>query len=98
MKRLYAVHLTHGEPWQSSLPLESQEAWDGHAAFMDGLVAESFVVLGGPLDGTSDVLLIIRAGSPGEIAERLAADPWHKLGLLRVIGVAPWTLRLGKLP
>lgn len=98
MKRLYAVSLTHGDPWQPALPLESQEAWDAHAAFMDALVEEGFVLLGGPLEGTSDVLLIIRAASTGEITERLAADPWAKNGLLRVIGVTPWILRLGKLP
>jgi len=40
-----------------------------------GLEAEGFVVLGGPLEGTSDFLLIFRARTAGEILDRLSADP-----------------------
>jgi uncharacterized protein YciI len=98
VRRPYAVTMVRGDVWKADLPLEGQEAWGAHAAFMDALEAEGFVALGGPLEGSSDVLLIIRAGSPSEITERLAADPWHRLGLLRIVRVLPWTLRLGKLP
>jgi len=55
-------------------------------------------VLGGPLDGTSDVLLIVRAKTRDEILARLSADPWTGLDLLRVSRITPWTLRLGSLP
>ncbi len=64
---------------------------------MNALQAEGFVVLGGPLDGSADVLLIMRANSPEEIIERLAADPWTKQDLLRISRISPWTLRLGAL-
>jgi hypothetical protein len=55
------------------------------------------VVLGGPLEDTPEVLLIIRAETPEEIRSRLAADPWSGNGLLRITRVLPWTLRLGSL-
>jgi hypothetical protein len=55
------------------------------------------VVLGGPLEGTSDVLLIIRANTADEIRSRLEADPWTSNDLLRVTRITPWTLRLGSL-
>ena len=42
------------------------------------------VVLGGPLEGTSDVLLVVRAEAPDEIIEQLSADPWTGLGLLSI--------------
>jgi hypothetical protein len=64
---------------------------------MDALEAEGVVVLGGPLEGTPDVLLIMRARDAEEIRERLCADPWHREDLLRIGQVAPWTLRLGSL-
>jgi hypothetical protein len=64
---------------------------------MNALQRDGFVVLGGPLQGTSDVLLIIRAESPEEIVERLSADPWSGRDLLRVSRVMPWNLRLGSL-
>ena len=89
---------TRGEAWQESLPLEGQRNWDAHAAFMNGLQKEGFVVLGGPLEDTPDVLLLIRASTPDEIIERLAADPWTGQDLLRISKIAPWQLRLGSLP
>ena len=98
MKRIFAVIRERGSAWQASLPLESQQAWNEHASLMDGMVEEGFISLGGPLEGTSDVLLIVRAGDPGEIERRFADDPWTKLGLLRTTRIAPWTLRLGALP
>jgi hypothetical protein len=64
---------------------------------MNGLKAEGFVVLGGPLEGTSEVLLIVGAEDEPEIRSRLAADPWSGNDLLRVVRTAPWTLRLGSL-
>jgi uncharacterized protein YciI len=64
---------------------------------MNGLKAEGFVVLGGPLEGTSEILLIVRAEDEPEIRSRLAADPWSGNDLLRVVRTAPWTLRLGSL-
>ena len=64
---------------------------------MNSLAKEGFVVLGGPLDGTSDVLLVVRATTPDEVRSRLAEDPWAIKDLLRITQVAPWTLRLGSL-
>ena len=95
--QLFAVMRSRGPAWQDSRPLESQANWADHAAFMNTLAKEGFVVLGGPLEGTSDVLLIIRANTPDEIRSRLEADPWTSHDLLRITRVTPWTLRLGSL-
>ena len=65
---------------------------------MNALLAENFIVAGGPLEDGPDVLHIVRADSAEQIAARLAADPWERMELLRTIRIAPWTLRLGKLP
>jgi hypothetical protein len=94
---LFAVIRTRGPAWQDSRPLEGQTDWDGHAVFMNALAREGLVVLGGPLDGTPDVLLIVRAPSADEIRARLAKDPWAISDLLRVSRITPWTLRLGSL-
>jgi uncharacterized protein YciI len=95
--KLFAVIRTRGGAWQPSAPLEGQMDWDAHASFMNGLAEEGFVLLGGPLEDTSDVLLIVRARTPDEVAERLAGDPWTSHDLLRVSQIMPWTLRLGSL-
>ncbi len=98
MNRLFAVIRSRGPAWDDALPLDDQVDWAAHAAFMNGLLAERFVALGGPLEGTSEVLLIVRAADPAEIAARLAADPWAQSGLLVVKQICPWWLRLGSLP
>ena len=97
MKRLFAVIRSRGAAWNDSLPLEGQEDWRPHADFMNALHAEGFVAIGGPLEGTRDVLLIVRASDTDEIASRLADDPWSGKDLLRTARKAPWTLRLGSL-
>ena len=77
--------------------LTTSSNWAGHASFMNALAKEGLVILGGPLEATSDTLLIVRATSPDEIRSRLAEDPWTTKDLLRITRIAPWTLRLGSL-
>ena len=97
MKKLFAVIRSRGSAWQAPRGLEEQEGWRPHADFMSGLAEEGFVVLGGPLEGSADVLLIVRAETEEEIVERLAPDPWSGMDLLGISRVAPWNLRLGSL-
>jgi hypothetical protein len=95
--KLFAVIRTRGYAWDPFLRLEEQPEWDAHAAFMNGLHKDGFIVLGGPLEGTADVLLIVRASSSDEIAERLQQDPWAGQDLLRISRISSWMLRLGSL-
>jgi uncharacterized protein YciI len=97
MQRVFVVLRSRGPAWDDSKPLEGQAEWTAHAAFMDALHAEGFAVLVGPLDGTRDALLVLRASGSREIEERLAADPWSTNGLLVTRQISPWTLRLGSL-
>jgi uncharacterized protein YciI len=95
---LFAVIRTRGPAWKSGSRLEEQQAWDAHARFMDDLEARGIVIMGGPLEGTSDVLLVMRAKSAEEITKLHRDDPWTVLGLLQGERIMPWTLRLGALP
>jgi hypothetical protein len=69
MRRLFAVIRSRGPAWDNALPLEDQADWLAHAAFMDALVDKGFVAPGGPLEGSPDVLLVIRATTADEIVE-----------------------------
>jgi uncharacterized protein YciI len=95
--KIFAVIRTRGSCWDDSRPLEAQEDWQPHADFMNALVAEGFMLLGGPLVATRDVLLIVRAEDEQEVENRLAADCWTVNDLLRTRQISPWWLRLGSL-
>jgi uncharacterized protein YciI len=97
MKRLFAVIRSHGAAWRASRSMEDQEDWEAHVSFMNAIEKEGFVLLGGPFEGTNEVLLVIRASTADEIVERLSADPWSSRDILRVSRITPWTLRLGSL-
>jgi hypothetical protein len=45
----FAVTLVHAPDWDTSRPIRQQQAWDQHAAFMDGLVDDEFIIVGAPL-------------------------------------------------
>lgn len=82
-----------GPRWDPSKPLEEQSGWDEHAAFMDGLVEEGFIVLGGPLDDEVRVVHAVDAESEGAVRATLARDPWSGSHLV-VDAIEPWTIRL----
>jgi uncharacterized protein YciI len=82
-----------GPEWDRSRPMEEQSGWDAHAAFMDGLVDEGFIVLGGPLDDEERVVHVIEAASEQAIRDTLARDPWSESHLV-IDSIDPWTLRL----
>ena len=91
---LYAVREQRGGPWDWSRPLREQAGFDLHAQFMDDLVAAGFVVLGGPLDGDREVLLVLNAPGEPAIRETLATDPWVRNGMLTVTSIERWTILL----
>ncbi len=82
-----------GPEFDRSRPLEAQSAWDEHAEFMDNLVSEGFIVLGGPLDGGPRVAHVVEAESEDAVRAALARDPWSE-SHLRIASVEPWQIRL----
>ena len=82
-----------GPRWDRSRPMEEQSEWDAHAAFMDGLVDDGFIVLGGPLADEIRTAHAVEAESEDAIRARLAQDPWSGTHLL-VDTIDRWTIRL----
>jgi uncharacterized protein YciI len=95
-KSLFAVIRRYGPPYDPQKPLEAQLEWDSHRIFMNTLEAAGVVRLGGPLEGTGEVLLVLRAENEAEIEEHLGPDPWTRSGILSTVRIAPWDLRIGK--
>ena len=94
----FAVRLVHGPGWDAARSTRTQAGWDEHAAFMDGLVDEGFVILGGPVGDGEQTLHVVEATDENEIRARLAEDPWACAGLLRIGMIEPWALWLDSRP
>ncbi len=82
-----------GPRYDHSKPLEEQSGWPEHAAFMDALVAQGFIVLGGPLADEVRTVHVVEAESEEAIRATLARDPWSGTHLV-VDAIDPWTIRL----
>jgi len=90
----FAVRLVHGPGWDPARQIRDQEGWDEHAAFMDALVEDGFVILGGPVGDGEQTLHVVEAADENDIKARLAGDPWALAGLLQVGAIEPWALWL----
>jgi uncharacterized protein YciI len=87
----FVVKLACGAAWDHSRGRREQAGWAEHAAFMDALVEDGMIVLGGPLgdlDGEY-TLHVFDADSEATIRDRLAEDPWAG-DLLTIESVEPW--------
>jgi hypothetical protein len=85
--------MEHGPWWDASRGIRDQDGFPEHAAFMDALVEDGFVIVGGPLDGGRAALLLVEAADEAQLRTRLAADPWAP-ARLRVGSVQPWDMWL----
>jgi len=90
----FVLRLERGGPWDWRRDMREQDGWDEHAKFMDDLVDEGFLLLGGPLEGDRETMHIINAASEVAIRERFATDPWWANGMLRPKSIERWTILL----
>ena len=96
---LFAVTREAGPGWTDGKGAFEQPAVNEHAAFMDSLADEGFVLFAGPLAGSEHdrirVLMIADADSETDIHQRLAADPWVRTQQLVTTNVERWNLLTG---
>ena len=99
MPTYLTVRRARGAAWNTAVPMRSQAQWTEHAAFMNALAVEGFIVLGGPLGSGElrageEVLLVVDSTSEEAVRARFAADPWTASDLLVITRVEPWTVLL----
>jgi uncharacterized protein YciI len=96
MKQIFVAISSAGPNADASERTRKQPLWDEHAAFIDQLVAEGFIVMGGPLVDESELphgaLLIVNAKDENEVREKLKNDPWFKHGILKLESVNRWQI------
>jgi uncharacterized protein YciI len=94
----FAVIREAGRAWNDG-GITDQPTISDHAAFMDALATEGFVLFAGPLAATEQgrlrALVIVNADSETEIQRRLADDPWTISERLKITSVEPWNVLVG---
>jgi uncharacterized protein YciI len=75
MKNTFVVISSAGPNRDLSKGTREQPFWDEHAEFIDRLVAEGFILMGGPLVDEGGSLLIFNAKDENEVREKMKNDP-----------------------
>ena len=92
MKNTFVVISSAGPNRDLSKGTREQPFWDEHAEFIDQLVAEGFILMGGPLVDEGGSLLIFNAEDENEVRDKMKNDPWAKQGILKLESVKRWQI------
>jgi uncharacterized protein YciI len=93
-QELFLVRVERGGPWDWSKDMREQEQWPEHAQFMNFLVDDGFILLGGPVEGERGAFHVVDAASEDALRARFAEDPWARNGMLTIASVERWTILL----
>ena len=94
----WVIRVQRGGPWDWSKDMRLQKGWDEHAAYMDGIFDEGFLLLAGPLEGDKYTLWVVEADDEKEIQRRMKEDPWSATGMLTPVQIERWTVVMDRLP
>ena len=96
MKNTFLAISSGGPNHDRSKGTREQPFWDEHAAFIDRLVDDGFILMGGPLVDEREMphgaLLIVNAEDESEVRERLKNDPWFEKSILKLESVKRWRI------
>jgi uncharacterized protein YciI len=94
----WVVRVRRGGPWDWSKDMRQQNGWDDHAAYMDAIFDEGWLLLAGPLEGDHGTMWVVEAETEDEIKSRMKEDPWSANGMLTPIKFERWDIVMDRLP
>jgi uncharacterized protein YciI len=92
MKNTFVIVSSAGPNRDLSKGTREQPFWDEHAEFIDRLVAEGFILMGGPLVDEGGSVLIFNAEDENEVREKMKNDPWLERGILKQESIKRWQI------
>jgi uncharacterized protein YciI len=92
MQKTFLVLSVAGPHRDLSKDAREQPFWDEHAAYIDTLVDDGFIMMGGPLADEGGALLIVKADDENEVRERTMDDPWYMNGILKQESIKRWEI------
>jgi uncharacterized protein YciI len=94
----WVVRVERGGPWDWSKDMREQDGWDDHAAYMDAIFEQGWLLLAGPVEGGRETMWVVEAASEDEIRRRMKDDPWSPNGMLTPVRIERWDIVLDRLP
>lgn len=94
MKNPYLMYFKPTDRWDSDKSNRQQESWDDHAEFIDSLLTERVILVGGPLADNSAIMMVVLAESGQAARDYFAEDPWITKGLVQIKAVHQWNLEI----
>jgi uncharacterized protein YciI len=91
-KKTFLAISSTGPNRDFSKSTREQPFWDEHAAFIDTLVDDGFILMGGSLVDEGGSLLIFNAEDENEVREKLKNDPWSEQRILKLESVKRWQI------
>jgi len=96
MKNTFIAISSAGPKADPSKVTRQQPFWDEHVAFIDQLVAEGFIMMGGPFVNEAEIphgaLFILNTEDENEVRNKLKNDPWFEKGILKLESVSRWQI------
>jgi uncharacterized protein YciI len=92
MKDTFIVVSMAGPNRDLSKGPREQPFWNEHGDFIDNLVDEGFILMGGPLVDEGGAVLIVNAEDEHEVRAKLKNDPWYEQGILKLVSVKRWEI------
>ena len=92
MKNTFLAISSAGPNRDFSKGTRQQPFWGEHAEFIDQLVDDGFILMGGPLIDEGGSLLIFKAQDENEVREKLKTDPWFEHSILKLDSVRRWEI------
>jgi uncharacterized protein YciI len=91
------VRVRAGPTWADGGPPEVQPGWDEHEAFVDALVDQGTIVMGGPLSDYSGSIVILEGITRDDARALMDKDPFVRNGVFMVEDIKEWTVYVDSL-
>lgn len=92
MKSVFLVFFQPGLRWVPGLESPQQPGFRVHADYLNAVDKRHRLLIGGPLDDYSAILLAMEAENEAQVRDLLARDPWLLDGMLVIERIRKWTL------
>jgi uncharacterized protein YciI len=91
------VRFRAGPTWEPGGPVREQPGWDAHAAFVDALVEQGTLVMGGPYSDNSGTMMLLEGVDAAEAERILADDPFIENRVFLLDEIREWTIFVDEL-